>query len=259
MGYPRRLSVTPTSDPATSLTHTILLPSPVGGQGLVMIYQTSGGAVVDLPSGWAAKGNASGDAAASITYIFAKAATGGEGASVQVSQSIAQPASAQVYCFDNWSGDVADIEAIVINHVGTNAPNPPALNPVRWSAEDTAWIAFCARFVKRTIISFPANYTNGTDTTGGTRWIASAWREFNGETEDPGPFSLAINDAGTVGTIAIRPVVYAFTEGVEPLKVDKALLVADAPSVVDLLSTAHDSQQVAAATDDDTVVAPKVV
>jgi hypothetical protein len=108
--------------------------------------------------------------------------------------------SAQCYRIINWldTGTIAnDVEATAQNNVATN-PNPPSLNPTNAGTENILWITGAAAGQDGNPTAPPTNYTHFTKTdpvgSGNRANMATARRELNAASEDPGTFSVSTVD-----------------------------------------------------------------
>lgn len=142
----------------------------------------------------------------------ARATAGGSGNATFVLASAASLRAHVVVASGAWFDELSDADptdALVATLAeGTsNVPNPP--NQVfGWDA-DTLVIAACTQAASDTGVTYPSTYTDGDNQSG---VIATAFKEVNGASEDPGTFGLGSSlNWGTI-TAAIR----GFDDGVSP-------------------------------------------
>lgn len=213
MAFPVVQSITETQFSSSATAHLVSMPATVSSGDLLMIlFANEGGGTITNPSGWTEKwnenvGNVAGGA------CFVKVADGTEGGTtVDVVTSASRTAAAQVYRIDSWEGTLSGIKTgIFTTHSLTTTPNPPSLT-TNWGAGDNLWIATSQYGDDDVLVnSYPTNYTNGIDTISGAGGdlgctTASARRELNTATEDPGVFTLAASEVGGANTIVVRPI-----------------------------------------------------
>lgn len=129
-------------------------------------------------------------------------ASGGETGTITFTTSAAERADFIMYCIRGAHTTTAPAVGTTATASSTN-PDPPALTP-SWGAEDTLWWAVTV--VDITVPSAaPTNYTNldtATSTSGVT--VATARRELNAASENPGVFTMA-TDQWLANTIGVRP------------------------------------------------------
>ena len=196
------------ADTANATTHNVPLPTPAGGilanDILLWIGCVDGNTVVSPPGGWTEiKDEASG--VACEVYVFWKRAAGGETGNVTVTTG-SEAGGHQILCIRG--GHLTTAPAISTGVTSTAAnPNPDSLDPAGWAAEDTLWIAAAGNDANVAITAGPAGYSGFLN----TRWantngagIATAWKNANATSEDPGAFTMAAEDSRAF-TIAIRP------------------------------------------------------
>ena len=203
--------------------HNVTMPATVDvGDLLIVLFSNdhATGGTVTTPAGWTlvstqTRGN---NVRGSV---FAKDAVGTEdGTNVDFITSATEQASAQVYRIPvaNWEGNIASVEAANVDPgVTTNAPNPPALNPVGWDVENTLWINYVAGSEYASVTTYPANTTNRLHigSTGGAAadraTTSSSRRENRVASEDPAAYAMPSNSNGVAFTIAVRPSAFAYT------------------------------------------------
>lgn len=83
-------------------------------------------------------------------------------------------------------------------------PDSPA-HPPSWGAEDTLWITHAGWDTSSSVSAYPTNYTDGRQDQDSNGGVATARRELNASTEDPGTFTLASSEAWGAKTLAIKP------------------------------------------------------
>jgi len=216
MAFPVVASITPSHFTTQVTTHNVLMPATVNaGDLLLMIVSATGSTSFTLtpPSGWTAAGlGVSGTNFRSASYV--KDAVGNEdGTTVNVATTQITRMEAQVYRITGWSGDLRDQiippqPSSIVNNL-----NPPSHAPP-WAQADTLWISVLTwrdTASNCTVTGYPASYSGGgTAVTGGGTagaGIASAWRQLNALTEDPGAFIMSATPSSHAAQcIGIPPV-----------------------------------------------------
>lgn len=206
MAFPQVQSITETTT-SSATVHNISLPATVNaGDLLVMLVVCSSTTITGTPSGWTAVRSNNQDP------IYAKVAAGTEGGgTVALTTSDSQNIAAQVYRITDWYGEIASGAATAAAQGNSTTPNPPSLNPSAWGTEDTLWIASAIWISGAGFLTYPSGYSGGIFTNAGTpARLASARRNLNAASTDPGTFSLSLSGSWRAHTIAIRPVPAAF-------------------------------------------------
>jgi hypothetical protein len=213
--FPQVASITTSISSTDTKTHNVSMSATVAaGDLLLVLFTNDDSATVTTPSGWTAlfsQVEANNRVRASA---YAKVAGGTEGGTtVDFQTSNIEQAAAQVYRIlaADWCGSsVNDGVAVGAGSQATSQyPDPPAVTPA-WGADNTLWITYIGYSSTASVSNYSANYGNGTWTqssTGNTASaeVASARRELNASSEDPGTYTLSANSASAGNTIAIRP------------------------------------------------------
>jgi hypothetical protein len=169
------------------------------GNLLIMVLFTI--AAPSTPSGWTSIVTT--NAAGLFITVFAKSASGSEGATVSVTCTDGDVSIHQAFRITGHSGLPAGNAA-----TGSNGnPDPPNRNP--GSAADYLWLAFGSHIdVAYTITGAPTNFTNlSVGQLNDVAELASARRELNASSLDPGAFTRTgggVNDWQSV-TLSIAP------------------------------------------------------
>jgi hypothetical protein len=195
----------PTDHPAT-------MPSTVtSGNLLLMLFCCNSNPTITDPGGWTLlKSMAMGGTAASYR-LYGIISSGTISPTVNIVTSTQQQGGAQVYQVDRWYGTMAGVE-VSTGATGNNTnPNPDSLTTT-WPADRNLYIPFMGFDVGGSSIdSYPANYTNGESTDGGSQadgvMLGSARRQWYATTEDPGTFTVSIGARQWAAcTLAVRPI-----------------------------------------------------
>lgn len=177
---------------------------------------------VSFPAGWVVA--TQGDGTSQVTLAVAKKLSNGtETGNFTVTLGSTQMGGWRVFRITGWGGTLgADwtsghAEVGFAGSAGTSSstPNPPSLNPAGWGTEDTLWVAACATDGASTVSTYPTNYTttstnNPASSRDGTA-MSLGFRQLNAASEDPGTFTMSGSLPWVAATVAIRPVVPAYS------------------------------------------------
>lgn len=207
MAFPQTAAPTETIFATNALSHLVLMPPVVNaGDLLLCFFANDGAATVTTPADWTQLWSTPASTTGRLSG-YAKVADGSEdGTTVDFETSAIEAASAQVYRVTNWQGTLAGVEDGTPSVDTTTNPDPPSLTP-SWDALDTLWFAICGTF-SVSVTAAPADYTNLeeaqslTGSAGST--VASARRELNAVSDDPGIFTAVIAN-WVAQTVAIQP------------------------------------------------------
>lgn len=219
MAFPTRPDTATTSSVGNT-THTVNLPANIAaGNGLQVECFEYIGNTLTTPTDWALTAST-----VNGYYVFTKTATGSEGATVSITASGAGNLIAVSERIAGTSGNVEAATAL------SNSLDVPSLTP-SWGAKDTLWITPLASNVgiSGTDDSVPpTNYGNMVSRAVGFVGLATAYRELNASSEDPGSWTQA-EGAGRVTLVAWEPAadaaVYLQDSGVEsrPIRRDRVI------------------------------------
>jgi hypothetical protein len=151
----------------------------------------------------------SGGGGASQLTIFEKIADGTEGGTTATwIASLATTGIWQVMRVTD--ADASTASEVTSTSGDASAANPPSLTP-SWGADDTLWIVVAGHAAgsSTAFTAAPTNYTgfqnNGASSGGAAVSIASATRQLNASSEDPGAFTVSNNRFWAAATIGVRP------------------------------------------------------
>lgn len=189
---------------------SVNLPASISaGDLLVALVEVRNTGTWTLPSGWVQLGQQLGGSSVGQLTAFYKIADGTEGATVTWTASVGTSAIWQVRKISSWHGTTPP-EMTSSQGDFTTQPNSPSLTP-SWGAEDNLWFAITGNAATANLTTgAPTSYTGyqqNTGSSGGAQVnIASAYRELNAATEDPGVFT----NPGSIRywaamTVAVRP------------------------------------------------------
>jgi hypothetical protein len=209
VAFPVIVSVANGNDTSNVLTRNATMPASISVGNLLLAFVASdiaaSGTTITM-TGWTSISNQQFGSAVRST-VFARVADGTEGATAAIDTSASEACAWHFYNISTWFGTIANgCEAGTPAAAGSTNPNPPSLTP-SWGALDTMWLAGAGNDGNVAITAGPASYTNFVN----TRWantsgcgIATARRELNTATEDPGTFTMS-TEQWVAHTIAIRP------------------------------------------------------
>ncbi len=195
---------------ADTTQHPVTLPANrSNGDRILVCFACDGTPTVSgWPTGWTVVGTQNTTVGADKIVVAEKIVSGGE-ANFSLTTSVGEQSSYHAYRITGAHATTAS-EAAGING-GTSTVDFPLLNPAGWGTEDTLWFIVGAEDNgTRTVSTWPANYTGGQRRTGfGTSAagvaLATAWRELNAASEDPGILTWSAGPNAGGLTVAIRP------------------------------------------------------
>lgn len=193
---------------STDSSYACPLPADIQPGDMLLIFVagwTSGAdSAQSTPSGWTQLFQVNNNGRLESFACFYKIATGSEGSSVTISQNAGTFNVSTAYRITGYGGPP---EAATATGTSSN-PNAPSLSP-SWGRHDNLWIA-ATGIVNSSVIpqSAPSGYSDLLQQVSNffgnqdTPRIASAVREAEADTEDPGPFG-ATAGTWTAATVAI--------------------------------------------------------
>jgi hypothetical protein len=207
MSFPQVHSLRSSSD-ASGTDHEIdISPDISAGDLLVVVFASDGNPTVTFPAGWYQLFQTAYSSYVKLG-VWYRIADGEEGDTITVTTSASEGISSLCYRITGYSG-VPEVGTAVTSS-GSTTPNPPSLSPA-WGALDTLWLACCANDDGTNYITaYPANYPIGNnneypDNSAGCG-VATAFRELNADTEDPGTFTIDGSEQWVANTVAVKPV-----------------------------------------------------
>lgn len=214
MAFPQTVAPTVTAFATDTTSHAVTMPPVVNVGDLLLALlasntQSGNATPITTPAGWTEKSTFYPGTSVRLG-VYAKVADGSEdGTTVDFVSAPATQAVAQVYRVTSWYGTIAGVEVGVSVNGTSTTPDPPSLSP-SWGALDTLWIALAfPNNSDSTLSVYPTDYSNGvyTATATGTSGaaLASARRELNAASDDPGTFTVSISAVWAAQTVAIRP------------------------------------------------------
>lgn len=212
MAFPVPTRTTGTTGAGSNVTaHVVDLPAVGAGDLLIVAFgmDTNGSRTMTPPADWTEilddDGGAVDNWAIAAYRIFAS----GQGATtVTFTSSAVERGAYHVfhYAAGSWHGTTPP-EASVVAIATSTAPDSPSLT-ASWGADDNQWISFAVREGNAAAPSaYPTNYGNGANTAEGTvggASLASAWRDLNAATENPGAYTTPASTEWVAFTIVVR-------------------------------------------------------
>lgn len=205
MAYPQVVAVDGGYRYTNSTSHTVNLPADIqAGDLLLVFFCVDADPIVTFPEGWTELFHASHE----DYHVFGtwyRIADGEEGATITVTTSSSQMSAHTSYRITGHSGTPEAGTAVT---TWSFIPNPPSLTPT-WGAKDTLWFASQGNDKEAVnVTDYPADYTDGRNDRGsasGGVGVATARRELNAVSEDPGTFTLDTSCAWVANTVAVQP------------------------------------------------------
>lgn len=208
MSFPQVAATNSSTETGNETTHTVSLPSNIqSGNLLIVVFATDGDNTIIWPEGWNEIFEVSGGALAFLGVAWRKA-DGNEGASITVTSSSSEQSAHISYRITGHEDPLSQPPEVSSGETGSNAtPDPDSLTPTG-GTEDYLWIAATGIGKTPSIVSYPTNYSSGieclSDGTGGCV-NATAQRELNSTSENPGVFTVSSTGEWVACTIAIHP------------------------------------------------------
>lgn len=197
---------------ATSVTSmAVNMPATVDSGDLLLAFaEVRNAGTWTVPTDWTEfKAQLGGSSVGELTCFYKIASGTEDGGTATWTASTGTTAIWQVIRVTGWHGTTPP-EATSAQGDYTTNPNPPTLSP-SWGAEETLWLEIAGNTAISSLTTGASTnysgYQSNTASSGGSQCtIASAYRQLNASSEDPGVFA----NAGKIRywaavTIAIRP------------------------------------------------------
>lgn len=193
-------------------SHTVYLPAGIAAGDLLLVFVAADGGAsatqnITFPNegtDWFELFKAGRPATGNPELLLGawyRIADGTEGSHLNVTTTMSRQTAYTSYLI---TGCYLELEAATANGMSVS-PNPPSLTP-SWGAADMLWFAACGydNDTTKSITTYPISYTNGRDENTYNCGLATARRELNAASEDPGPFTLSGAEQWVAATVAIR-------------------------------------------------------
>jgi len=214
MAFPAQVAApTQTQFASTVTSMPVTMPASVtsGNRLIATVSVRNSGTWSTIPTGWTQLAQQLGGGSASQLTIFEKIANGTEGGTTPT--WVASVATTAIWQVQQISGAHASTASEVTTSSGdATSADPPALTP-SWGTDDTLWIAVAghAAVSAAAFTAAPTNYSgfqnNGASSGGSATSVATAYRQLNASSENPGTFTAGgSNRFWAAATIGVRPV-----------------------------------------------------
>lgn len=208
MAFPVVEATNTSTETSAVTSHTIDLPASIADGDLLIVIIESGEIAAGFhtfPAGWTEIFDSDLVTGNIVVGVAFRRADGTEGASIEVTTT-----NSLVSCHNSYriSGHSPSIDPEV--STGTNGtsstPDPDSLD-TSGDAKDYLWIAIEAHQTGDDTTAAPSSYTDLIEAhAGGTNSCASAVREVNATSEDPGTFTIAASRVWGALTLAVYPI-----------------------------------------------------
>lgn len=197
--FPTIAATNTSSNAPTASDWTVSLPASIAADDLLIILVAGGNAgAVTTPTGWTSLFEFLGTDTQRC-YAAYKVASGTEGASVAVAHAGTGGGGHNSYRITGYQGTPESA-------TDATAVDPPNLAPT-WGSAKTMWLAVAFDRLTVGAMTAPTNYTNILSAEDGSNQneAASARRELEAASENPGVFGNGGTSGLGAATIAVRP------------------------------------------------------
>ena len=196
------VAATNTSTDSSTNSHTVNLPSGiVSGNLLIVAFLSDPDKTITFPAGWTKVYDDQSLNTVQFAVAFRRA-DGTEGATITVTTS-GGPTTDSAHNSYRITGHhtTSDPEASADSGGENTNPDALILTP-SWGAEDTLWIVTYGWQVSGTHSAYPTNYSGSQISVNG---CASATRDLNATSENPGTATVGSAVVWSAATVGIRP------------------------------------------------------
>jgi len=215
VAFPAVVTTAESATTTAGTAHTVNLPASLVAGNLLVIFFAIGStaATLNAVAGWTELVDVS---VARDTKILVKDAVGDEGATLALTTSASTKSASIAYQISGAAPILTQRPQLSTVATGTSAtPDPGTLTPVG-GAKDYLWIAQFSLAGEEDdddtwCNSAPTNFTGLLQKTAGTAGTnigvenATATRQFNGTSQDPGTFGVDVSFAWRAYTMAVHP------------------------------------------------------
>lgn len=208
--FPTISTVTPTTFATSVTSMAVNMPAVVDvGDYLLAMVEVRNSGTFTPPSGWVELDTQLGGGSVGKLTIFYKVADGDEGGTTET--FTASTGTSAIWQVRKVSG--ADVTVPPESNTASgdvSSANPPTLSP-SWGADDNLWVVIAghAAASATAFSGAPTNYTgfdnDGASSGGAACSVATAYRELNASTEDPGAFTVSNNRWWAAATVVFKP------------------------------------------------------
>jgi hypothetical protein len=210
VAFPTVAATNATAFSASTTNIVLNLPASIAANDLLTVFVNAHddagvtAPTLTTPSGWTQLFHAQSVGNARTLAAYYKVASGSEGATLSIAVDVTVSGASTSYRFTDYTGTP---EAGTTATGTSTTPDPPNLTP-SWGADDDTWIVVCACTNNTSDLTAPTNYGSLSQPrdSGSTQQLASATRDLNATSENPGTFANANNAGWSANTVAIRGV-----------------------------------------------------
>lgn len=203
MAFPTIGAPTTQSFTAYTTSHVVTLPPTTAGRLLLIVWANEEEQTPITPAGWTRLFRNQDDM---TLCVYAKIADGSEGGTTIdfVTRSRGIDATVHIYYASDADYELGGVCVVVSSRASgsSTTPNPPSLT-TGWGAVDVTWIAVALAEIS-TFSAAPASYTDFTTSGSSKARLASAQRDLNAASQDPGTFTASGSNRWYTITIGVR-------------------------------------------------------
>lgn len=215
MAFPSVRSTATTNGTTASATPVVNLPATIrAGDVLLAIVRVAASGAIGWPAGWNELFDDASDAAAADQAAMAwRKADGTEGATITLSSGNGKFAACVRAVQDAADPNIQPPEFATLAIGTSTAPNPGSLTPTG-GAKDYLWMWVGCWEGEQTSppAGNPTNYSSPSGANSGTGGtvdtnvrVATAIRQLNAASEDPGSWTISVSDDWTATVVAFHP------------------------------------------------------
>lgn len=210
MAFPTRS--TPVYTKFTLSVPSFAVPYPSGlvaGDRIIIAADFRSPGTINNPSGLTTQKSIAGGASVGGSYYWERICDGTETGNMNFTSTVGTSALFMVQKITGSHATEAAQFATAGSNGDSTAINPPAVSPA-WGAEDNLYITFGASSAgTMNFTAAPTNYTglsSDSASSGGALCnLATAYRQYNASSDDPGNFTTSTNRFWSAMTLVIRP------------------------------------------------------
>jgi len=190
-------------------THPITMPSTINSGELLVCFMTTSTSAGTGPAlaGWTEVVGEYGTVGISDCYVFAKVASGSEGATESFVMDNGCRMAAITLAITSWEGTLSGVEFSADNTATDAAPDTLTLTP-SWGSDDTLWVSQVSLRRGRTVSVYPYADNNtyiSSGTSNGNPAMFLGSDEIAAATEDPSAATISASTDWWGITMAVQP------------------------------------------------------
>jgi hypothetical protein len=188
---------------SSTTDHSVTLPSGIVAGDFIVVFLGLDASVSPTSTGWTAETLGS----ANRARLYTRVADGTEGSTVTFSGGSAANSGYFAFRISGASGVYKRSSFNILTASSTSVPVAQVATNPQWWQINNLFIAYAFVYNNRTYSDFPAGYSGGMqDNIGTTRSHAVAYLQKEGNSENPGDFTMTVASTNRFGgTIAIQP------------------------------------------------------